>query len=214
MLSKYCNSVRINLWHYLDKVKAVLLTLTQPQAVWNITLTDVNIQQHSTKFQVVLTIGTTSIVLDTVNIDRGYADGKIQIKHNGLWLDLSMNGGTVASIVSVTSWDVPKAYITVPPPIKSGRTYTLNVGSGLTAIYATSTLGNTITISIDRSAQVASTTKVSEGIQSINGVLPQDGNIVIRGAGEFEVITRPGGTGSAPDNEVTDPDDDDRTYQD
>ena len=213
MLSKYCNSARINLWHYLDKIKAVLVTITQPQAHWNVTLTDVSVQQHSTKFQVVLTVGTASILLDTVNTDRGYDDGRIQIKHNGIWLDLSMNGGNIASIMAVNKWSVPRAYITVPPPIKSGSTYTLSVGTGLTAVYATSTLGNTITIGIDRSVQPTSTTKVSEGVKSINGVLPQDGNIVVRGAGEFEVTTLPGDTKSTPGYDVTDPDDD-RIYVD
>ena len=187
MLSTYCNSVSVNLWHYLPTVKDILVSLTNPNSVWSVTLSTVAITEHNTSFKLILKTLNSVIHLDSIDVHQGYADGRILVKQNGIWLDLSLNGRIVSDIKNATEWEVPRTFVTIPPPMQATKNYTLNVGKGLSAVYATSTLGNTITISAVPELEDLIYVKPGTVIESINGVVPQDGNINIRGLGDFEV---------------------------
>lgn len=198
LMSKFCNGVSINLWHYLDKIKYELDSLSEPACVWDVVLADVSILEHQSRFSVSLRLPDKSVELDHVDYAKGYEDGRIQVRQNGIWLDLSANGSNTAELRYIDTIVVDKRFVINPPPLRAGKTYTLKVGPGLTAKYASTNIEDSITIGIDRMYMYRyggdwttlglTATVVDQGIRSINGATPIDGDITVRAEGDFEVL--------------------------
>lgn len=196
LMSKFCNGVSINLWHYLDKIKYELDSLSEPACVWDVVLADVSILEHQSRFSVSLRLPNKSVELDHVDCAKGYEDGRIQVRQNGIWLDLSANGSNAAELRYIDTIVVDRRFVINPPPLRAGKIYTLKVGPGLTAKYASTDIEDSITIGIDRmymyggdltTAEIVATA-TEQGIRSINGATPVDGDIAIRAEGDFDVL--------------------------
>ena len=187
LMSRFCNGVSVNLWHYLNKIRHDLLPLSDPSAIWTVRLVNVAFTEHRSTFTLILELADKRIELDHIDHSSGYADGRIQIRKDGLWLDISNNGGIASELAEIDTIVIDKRYITTPPPMRSGKTFTLKVGSGLTAIYASTNMGDKITIGVDRSYLSSAEEIEDRGILTINGASPVDGDITIRGVGAFEV---------------------------
>ena len=195
-LDKYVNGLRINLWYYLSKIRNVLSILTNPNHYtdWHVELRSIRIDKTSTAFDLVLVCGTTTITLDSIEYGGGTSDGRIQIRKNGVWLDLSLNGGAVATLSDLSSIKLNNALVVAPPAVATSTTHSLRIASGLRASYTPTSSGGLLSIGVASSAEsndkknyIVTSPRI---IKAINGVTPVDGEIIIQGSGDIKVTVK------------------------
>lgn len=194
-LSKYVNGLRINLWHYLSKISPYISKLTSPSNYnnWCVELRNLSIAKYAVSFTVVLVVGEAEVELQDISIDKGLADGRIQINDRGIWLDMSSNGNPLSLMDGINTVTLDNSVVVAPPAIATYGTYKLAVRDGLRATYTPTTNGGTLALSIDRTAVARNQAAESAGIKSINGATPIDGDLVIQGSGDVEVSVTVGG---------------------
>lgn len=191
-LAKYVNALKINLWYYLDIVEDSLTYLSDSSHSndWCVALTSMNIDKHSIGFNVVLRVSGSDILLDALSVDCGLADGRVVINTRGVYLDMSPNGQPVSDLSAIKQVELNPALVIVPPANARPVTREIKVGSGLSVEYVAHPSGGDLTIALNSAAQ-ATTSDSEQGILSINGVSPSDGQLSIVGVGDYSVTIAP-----------------------